>query len=1176
MPPVFTMPARIEPTHGSSAKRRALTPPPPSAEDILADPGPPTDDTPTIISRHAPAQSHDDPRTVRGRRLAHFELIEPIGVGGMAAVLRARDTQLDRAVALKVLPPEMALDPENVKRFHQEARSAAKLDHENIARVFFCGEDQRLHFIAFEFVEGENLRAVLERRGRLPVAEALHYMIQVAAGLAHAAERGVVHRDIKPSNIIITPSGRAKLVDMGLARSLVRKGEDDLTQSGVTLGTFDYISPEQALEPREADTRSDIYSLGCTFYHALTGRPPVPEGTAAKKLHHHQHVKPSDPRDLTPGLPVEVVQALDRMMAKRPEDRFQTPEHLMQALLAVAKRLGVADVPDGLTVEAALPGPPSASPLLWAGLAAALVVAAVLLSDGVGPAPHRAPRPKHNGGGTPVPGTKDAVVGKKDDEKPPVKPPDVDAKPVVIIVDAETRPADLARTLEMHADAARIELLLDATLDLSDYKDQSGLLVRARQQITVRSRDPASRQTIRLKYDGRPPGEDRRLVALTLSAPRVTVEDVKFVIDATLSDIKPRALHLPTGSATVSRSVFVQARPPRGVPHAAASIQAGGRDLTIRECAFLGYADAEPYSGPDAAQAAILIDGPAHVVAEQSVFGPHASAFRIERGDGVRVTLRHSSALLPGRRSALFDIAAGASADLNVSQCLAGRLHGDTGDAVLVRDATAGRVRWTGSDNVWHDLDGYWVQGDDLPKARWTDFRRLAADEKIKDDSRLALASPWKTPPAAQRTALEAEDLAAAFAVALAPRVLRSQRSVVGVRTILGTSWVPADLPDPGDEAGRRTLVVEKDADGEERNGVFGTLEAAVRAARLNDVVAIRHDGVLDSVPLALNTKALGNLLVRPARRCRPVLELAVTSETDNPALFKLYDGRLRLEGLEIRLKTDGPAGQSAVTLLGDCECVLSGCVITMARATDATGVLSVAALPPPPKGPPSTMMMAARDKDKGPRLVLENCLVRGDGDLLAARATRPAALELTNTLAALTGSVYTADFDGGETAPQAAHKLALVMKNATAYLGGPLVRVKVIKGVRAMVPVECDAARSLFLPAAAKLNMIHLEAPEGEDRDIRERFKWTGDQNAYGKFSSLLAQPAGEEMMMMMTAEQWKRATNDGEGKFRVEPVKSPAEGATFPRMLPEDFAAPREAPEAGAPHAKLPQPRP
>ncbi len=275
-------PPRAQPAAGSSVKKQTVPAP---SDDFLDENPPVTDESPTIISKNsprpAPAPDAAPANDLHGRRLAHFELLEPIGVGGMAAVLRARDTQLDRFVALKILPPDLAVDPENVKRFHQEARAAAKLDHDNIARVFYCGEDQRLHFIAFEFVEGDNLRSILEKRGRLPVAEALPYLIQVAAGLGHAAERGVVHRDIKPSNIIITPAGRAKLVDMGLARSLAPQ-DRGLTQSGVTLGTFDYISPEQALEPRDADVRSDIYSLGCTFYHMLTGQPPVPEGTAAR------------------------------------------------------------------------------------------------------------------------------------------------------------------------------------------------------------------------------------------------------------------------------------------------------------------------------------------------------------------------------------------------------------------------------------------------------------------------------------------------------------------------------------------------------------------------------------------------------------------------------------------------------------------------------------------------------------------------------------------------------------------------------------------------------------------------------------------------------------------------------------------------------------------------------
>src|SRR5207248_9452974 len=153
------------------------------------------DESPTVISKmplRVAANGNGPNGSVRGRRLAHFELIAPIGVGGMAAVIKGRDLHLDRTVALKILPPEMAADPENVRRFQHEARAAAKLDHENIARVFFCGDDQRLHFIAFEFVEGVNLRTLLERRGRLPVAEAVHYMLQIASGLAAAPGRCVV------------------------------------------------------------------------------------------------------------------------------------------------------------------------------------------------------------------------------------------------------------------------------------------------------------------------------------------------------------------------------------------------------------------------------------------------------------------------------------------------------------------------------------------------------------------------------------------------------------------------------------------------------------------------------------------------------------------------------------------------------------------------------------------------------------------------------------------------------------------------------------------------------------------------------------------------------------------------------------------------------------------------
>ncbi|MGC3970632.1 MAG: protein kinase [Pirellulales bacterium] len=252
------------------------------------------------------------------------------------------DLTLHREVAIKVLSRDQAVDDETLKRFKNEAQSAARLDHDNIARVHYVGEDRGLHYIVFEFIEGVNVRQLVERRGVLQLDDALSYTLQIADALAHATTREVVHRDIKPSNIIITQQGKAKLVDMGLARLHgMKPGGEDLTASGVTLGTFDYISPEQAHDPRSADVRSDIYSLGCTLYFMLCGRPPFPEGTVLQKLLQHNSDDPIDPREYNPNLPDAITTILRKMLAKDPQRRYQTPADLIADLLHLAERLGI-------------------------------------------------------------------------------------------------------------------------------------------------------------------------------------------------------------------------------------------------------------------------------------------------------------------------------------------------------------------------------------------------------------------------------------------------------------------------------------------------------------------------------------------------------------------------------------------------------------------------------------------------------------------------------------------------------------------------------------------------------------------------------------------------------------------------------------------------------------------
>ncbi len=625
------------------------------SEDALADNGAITDEAPTIITKNRqPPPPEPAPNDIRGRRLAHFELIEQIGAGGMAAVLRARDTQLDRFVALKILPPDLAQDQENVKRFHQEARAAAKLDHENIARVFFCGEDQKLHFIAFEFVEGENLRTILDRRGRLPVAEALPYMIQIAAGLGHAAERGVVHRDIKPSNIIITPHGRAKLVDMGLARSMEPQHDQGLTQSGVTLGTFDYISPEQALEPRDADVRSDIYSLGCTFYHMITGRPPVPEGTPARKLHHHQNVKPLDPREVVSNLPDEIVLILARMMAKNQNDRYQTAQELLRHLLGAARKLGTsADVPEGvLMVEAEVPTPPgSVRPFLLGGLAIAAVVVLVFCLDMVGPSTpplHPRPEPSNPDGSSTKPNPPLPVTEKKGTQTPtnPLSAPD--ERTVTFNRDI----ADLPTWLQdpENKNAAHVVIKWSGTLDreiLGEFTDP-GLLIQARQSVVIEPREAGAAPTIRLTYNGAE--RLKHWAALTIQSPKSRIEGLRVEISAAASRAPMTGIYFKGGKHVVTDCTILQALPDPDQDRQMAGVRIEADpgtacSLDLIGSVFVGYGTRDDASSrwllgkaASRGQEAVVRKGPVELLARNCAFGPHGSLFQLEKGDSGKPT----------------------------------------------------------------------------------------------------------------------------------------------------------------------------------------------------------------------------------------------------------------------------------------------------------------------------------------------------------------------------------------------------------------------------------------------------------------------------------------------------------------------------------------------------------
>mgnify|MGYP001277320786 CR=1 FL=1 len=290
---------------------------------------------PPILGTRQMASDASTPPSELPPSIGRFQVKRLLGQGGMGQVFLAHDPKKDRQVALKVLSRENAQNETLTKRFRSEALATRELKHSNIVGVYEAGTIAGQFYIALEYVDGTDVGKLIQSRGRLPVRRSLDITLQVARGLAIAHSRNIVHRDIKPSNLLIRHDGAVKLTDMGLARSLGETSEAGITRAGTTVGTVDYISPEQARDSKAADTRSDIYSLGCTWYHMLTGQPPFPGGSLTSKLKQHATSAVPDPRQLNDQVPESVTMVLFRMLAKEPEQRFKTPNHLIETLEAI-------------------------------------------------------------------------------------------------------------------------------------------------------------------------------------------------------------------------------------------------------------------------------------------------------------------------------------------------------------------------------------------------------------------------------------------------------------------------------------------------------------------------------------------------------------------------------------------------------------------------------------------------------------------------------------------------------------------------------------------------------------------------------------------------------------------------------------------------------------------------
>lgn len=281
--------------------------------------------------------------------LGEYKILERIGRGRMAGVYKAAHPS-GQVVAIKVLPPSRAKNPQMLARFEREARLAVKLKNPHVVRSFQVGETKSVHYLVMEYLEGDTLEEVLQRRKRLPPAEAVRLVHQALLGLQHIHELGLVHRDLKPANLMLLPAcargdnettlkSNLKILDIGLAREFFDENAPmeatermELTGEGVLLGTPDYLAPEQARDPRNIDIRADIYSLGCTLYHLLTGQPPFPDKNILNQMIRHATETPKQLSSFNASIPEGLEQIVSWMMAKQPAQRYPTPARAAQAL----------------------------------------------------------------------------------------------------------------------------------------------------------------------------------------------------------------------------------------------------------------------------------------------------------------------------------------------------------------------------------------------------------------------------------------------------------------------------------------------------------------------------------------------------------------------------------------------------------------------------------------------------------------------------------------------------------------------------------------------------------------------------------------------------------------------------------------------------------------------------
>jgi hypothetical protein len=924
----------------------------------------------------------------------------------------------------------------------------------------------------------------------------------------------------------------------------------------------------------------------------MTGHPPVPEGTAAKKLHHHQNIGPVDPRQLNPEIPDDMAGILARMMAKDPKDRYQRPEHLVQHLLMQAHKLGaIPELPNGmLFVDTPLPSPPRFRPA-WMLTAAVFLLLAFVVAQQIVSRPEPASR-LNPWNAANLSSDQEQAKSKEALNRPDQENNEKKSSSGPLVVENVPREISSARELmtALQGSQGSLDVRLSTELiDLNQVRDlwsgsTPGLIFAGQdRKLTIQPKNPGQRPTIKLTYNADLPAA-AAWSAFTVRGGEVILRHVRFVVDATEAPgIRMAAVRLQEGGQlTLEDCEFEQVGAP-STGRLSSVLVEGNRGespstkLVVSECYFGGQ---ERNSVPIllGGQDAITVEGPAVIQIGSCAFAPHTALvhfLRASNGGKATLEIKQTSAIMT--EGAAFLVEKGVAGHIQLLQslfsCPNNRPTMLAPALVHQKGGWSTDITFVSRGNCYHNFDDFWIVDGQSQHRDWP-----------ADDQVLA-ASPWlaKDPLAS----LKEGNVKQAFQLDPQKAELHLQDRLVGVRRC---TWggpevnpaVAAAETKKTEIAG--TLIVDPAAT-KAGSGIYPTLDGAVADAKPGDTILLKHakENRVIKVDMIRLEKPDIDLTIKPFDSYHPILTLGQSSDPE-AGIFRLHDGKLRLKDLEFLIASDATDFQSraVVTIVGDGECAMSNCLATLDKG-DSNPDRDLALLTVLDTA--NVMKMQPQAPRPGPEIHLEDCFVRGKGELVAVRSSRLFRLQADKSLVVLDGNFLTVKGNVRDVAIQP--PAAISLSHVTTYLTGHLLWLRATsaeqtaKNSKGLVQTQIASATDcLFFAATPGKSLIHLDGIDQPE----QYFAWAENRNnLFSNFNRFLDQQMVNDEIMPRPSydrSKWESVTSPVKPRYdRVRFTSTPSLDSSLTDVSPSDFRVMADGgsdlQEYGAVIKELPVPR-